>query len=62
MATALTIALVANVLGLLPLEVAPIRVPLTSALVGGLGGCVYCLRAVYLNACVYKRWDDDWQP
>jgi len=29
---------------------------------GGFGGCVYCLRGVYLNACVHKRWDPDWQP
>ena len=29
---------------------------------GGLGGVVYCLRGVYLNACVRKEWDDDWQP
>lgn len=32
------------------------------ALFGGLGGCIYCLRGVYLNACVYKRWDTDWLP
>lgn len=31
-------------------------------LTGGLGGAVYCLRGVYLNACVRKQWDDDWQP
>jgi hypothetical protein len=29
---------------------------------GGLGGAVYCLRGVYLNACVRKQWDNDWQP
>jgi hypothetical protein len=32
------------------------------ALVGGIGGAVYCLRGVYLNACVRKSWDDQWQP
>ncbi|GAG00411.1 unnamed protein product, partial [marine sediment metagenome] len=32
------------------------------SLTGGIGGCVYCLRAVYLNACVKKQWDDEWQP
>jgi hypothetical protein len=41
-----------NALGLAPL----------CALVGGVGGCLYCLRAVYLNACVRKSWDDSWQP
>jgi H+/Cl- antiporter ClcA len=32
------------------------------ALFGGLGGCIYCLRAVYLNACVNKNWDKEWEP
>ena len=31
-------------------------------LVGGIGGVIYCLRAVYLNACVRKKWDKEWQP
>lgn len=30
------------------------------AAVGALGGCLYCLRAVYLNKSVHKRWDADW--
>ncbi len=34
----------------------------TCALIGGTGGVVYCLRGVYLNACVRKSWDDQWQP
>lgn len=48
--------------GLLPewLEVA--RVPVVCAMVGGVGGITYCLRGVYLNACVRKQWDDAWQP
>ncbi len=29
---------------------------------GGLGGIVYCLRGVYLNACVKKTWDKEWHP
>lgn len=37
-----------------------IRVALTSAAVGGLGGCVYCLRGVYLNAAVRKQWGSEW--
>ena len=28
---------------------------------GGLGGVLYCLRGVYINRCVLKRWDDNWQ-
>lgn len=31
------------------------------SLAGALGGCLYCLRAVYLNACVKKNWDPDWE-
>jgi hypothetical protein len=31
-------------------------------LVGGIGGSIYCLRGVYLNASVRKAWDDTWQP
>jgi hypothetical protein len=30
-------------------------------LVGGLGGTLYCLRAVYLHKCHLKDWDDVWQ-
>ena len=32
------------------------------ALVGGIGGTVYCLRGVYLNACVRNTWDTTWLP
>ncbi|HQR84292.1 MAG: hypothetical protein B7Y05_08755 [Polynucleobacter sp. 24-46-87] len=35
---------------------------LLSILFGGLGGTIYCLRGVYLNACVRKKWDSDWAP
>lgn len=31
-------------------------------LVGGIGGVTYCLRGVYLNACVKKQWDNIWKP
>ena len=27
-----------------------------------MGGCIYCLRAIYLNACVRKQWDSEWKP
>lgn len=29
--------------------------------VGIIGGVLYCLRAVYLNKCVRKQWDKDWE-
>ena len=28
---------------------------------GVLGGIMYCLRAVYMNACVKKSWDPEWE-
>lgn len=28
---------------------------------GVMGGVMYCLRATYLNACVKKSWDPDWE-
>lgn len=31
-------------------------------LVGGIGGVTYCLRAIYLSACVQKNWDSEWLP
>lgn len=59
---ALTAVVMLQVLGLLPPVFAPIQVGITCAAIGGIGGCVYYLRGVYLNACVRKQWDDDWQP
>src|SRR5579859_1073391 len=34
---------------------------LPCALIGGIGGEVYCLRAVYLNVCVKQSWDPKWE-
>lgn len=31
-------------------------------LFGGIGGCLYCLRAIYLNACVRRNWTMQWAP
>jgi len=35
---------------------------LGSIFFGGIGGCTYCLRGVYLNVCVYKQWTLTWIP
>ncbi len=51
-----------TLLNQLPLELADIKVGLTCSVIGGLGGCIYCLRAIYLNACVRKSWDKEWMP
>lgn len=54
--------LIAYLAGALPGWVNDYRLWLFCLIAGGTGGCVYCLRGVYLNACVRKQWDADWQP
>jgi len=39
-----------------------LKAAVTCILFGGLGGVTYCLRGVYLNACVRKQWDPIWLP
>ena len=39
-----------------------IRIVIYCGLIGGIGGITYCLRGIYLNACVFKRWDNIWLP
>lgn len=39
-----------------------LRVAVLCVLFGGLGGITYCLRGVYLTACVRKQWDVGWLP
>lgn len=51
-----------NRVGIMPLWWADLGIIVPSVLVAGIGGVVYCLRGVYLNACVRKSWDDEWQP
>lgn len=36
--------------------------PAMCALVGGIGGTAYCLRAVYIHVCLEDDWDDQWLP
>jgi hypothetical protein len=47
-------------LGMLPLAFSDVRVGLMCGAVGAIGGCLYCLRAVYVNRCVRKSWGSDW--
>lgn len=44
----------------LPPPYAPLKVPLMCSAIACVGGCLYCFRAVYLNKCVRKQWDSDW--
>lgn len=39
-----------------------IRLPLYCGICGGIGGITYCLRGVYINACVFDRWTEKWLP
>lgn len=45
---------------LLPTWFTPYSLPYQCALIGAVGGVIYCLRAVYLNRSVKGQWNDDW--
>jgi len=53
---------VALLCGKVPLPSPGLTLALFCGLSGGIGGVTYCLRGVYLNACVFKRWDNGWLP
>ena len=42
-------------------KLASISLVLNCAIIGGLGGCLYCLRAVYFNVSVFKQWSPEWE-
>lgn len=54
----LAVALLA--LGFLPMPFEFARIPLGCCFTALIGGCLYCVRAVYLNRCVRKSWDAEW--
>lgn len=39
-----------------------LQVALFCGIWGGLGGITYCLRGIYLNACVSNQWSSTWIP
>lgn len=47
-------------LNLLPAPYDALKIPLLCIATACVGGCAYCLRAIYLNKCVYQRWDPTW--
>jgi len=59
---ALVGVVLADLSGSLPDWLSAKQLWLFCVIAGGLGGCVYCMRGVYLNACVRKQWDPDWEP
>jgi hypothetical protein len=61
MASASAILVTAIAIGqALTAETEALRVAVTCCGVACIGGCLYCMRAVYINKCVHKRWDPDW--
>ncbi len=52
--TAITAALMSLAIGLAPALSGELKTAAVCILFGGLGGCTYCLRGVYLTACVQK--------
>lgn len=59
---AVTGTLTAIALGYLSWLDGELKVVGACILFGGLGGVTYCLRGVYINACVRKQWDVAWLP
>jgi len=39
-----------------------LKLVLFCGICGGIGGATYCLRGVYLNACMQGNWDEKWLP
>lgn len=58
----ITFLLVLSLQTYLPPWLDAVRLPFRCILLGGLGGIVYCLRGIYLNFSVRKRWDSAWVP
>lgn len=48
--------------GNIPPSLEPLKIGLLCTLIGGVGGCVYCLRGIYISACARSDWSDTWQP
>ena len=53
-------ALSVSALDVLPWLNGEFKVVVICVLFGGLGGVTYCMRGVYLNACVRRNWDNEW--
>jgi len=47
-------------LGQIPASWEPIRIGLACCCTAGVGGVLYCLRAVYINRCVRNQWSAQW--
>ena len=59
---AIIYAIITFIQGMIPDWLAKYSLLYLCGLSGGLGGIIYCLRGIYLNACVKKCWDPQWYP
>ena len=50
----------AALLGQISNSLEPVRIGLACCSTAGIGGTLYCLRAVYINRCVRNQWSKDW--
>ena len=57
----IVIAWVQEPLGNFPEWLIGYELPINCVLLATLGGVMYCLRAIYLERCVRKNWDPDWE-
>ena len=48
-------------LGNLPVWATHYVLAIQCVLIAAVGGVIYCLRAIYVNKCVRKNWDRDWE-
>lgn len=48
-------------LGNFPDWLLPYELAINCILIAAIAGTLYCLRAVYVNRCVYKNWDPEWE-
>lgn len=37
-----------------------LKLPIQCVMISTLGGLLYCIRAIYINKCVRKNWDEEW--
>lgn len=54
------VLLTANSIWMMPAWWIAHAITIACAAMGLIGGSLYCLRGVYLNICVFDRWDSKW--
>lgn len=57
----IVLAWIQEPLGNIPEWLSGYVLQINCVLIANLGGVMYCLRAIYLEKCVRKKWDADWE-